>query len=191
MSNISLRTQLAILGTAGALVLAGCAAPATSGGDDPTPDPVVEMQPADDGTTDPATIEVPAQLQFRTVTLSGEEFDGASILGTPTLLWFWASWCPICNAEAPAIADALDELPAGVQVIGVPGRSGQDGMVRFVEQHGLSDIVQIVDADGSIWSNFSVVSQPALALIDAEGNVQTIPGSVGKGGLIQAAESIA
>ncbi len=35
---------------------------------------------------------------------------------TPTLLWFWAPWCQICNHEAPAIeqlsADARGELGA-------------------------------------------------------------------------------
>ena len=165
--------------------------PVASEGDAPNPDPVVDAQPADDSNTDAAPTEVPAQLQFQAVTFSGEQFDGESILGTPTLLWFWAEWCPICNAEAPAIADALDEIPANVQVIGVPGRSGQAGMERFITQHGLDGIIHIVDPDGSIWSNFSVASQPALALIDAQGNVQTIPGSVGKSGLIQAAESIA
>jgi len=190
MQKIPLRTQLAILGTAGALVLAGCAAPATSGGDEPNADPVVDAEPADDGTADAVT-GVPAQLQFQAVTLTGEQFDGASILGTPTLLWFWSEWCPICNAEAPSILDALDEIPANVQVLGVPGRSSQAGIERFVEQNGLEVMVQIVDTDGSIWSNFSVASQPTLAIIDAEGNVQIIPGSVGKSGLIQAAESIA
>ena len=33
------------------------------------------------------------------------EFDLAQLASaqTPTLLWFWAPWCSICNAEAPGI----------------------------------------------------------------------------------------
>lgn len=148
--------------------------------------PETTPEPSD---VDPAA--VPEKLQFSATTLDGQAFEGASLFGQPTILWFWAEWCPNCNAEAPLIADALDELPAGVQVIGVPGRSGQDGMERFVRDHGLEDMVQVVDADGSLWANFSVASQPAIAIIDAEGNVRTVPGASGKSGVLSAAADIA
>ncbi len=185
MASNSLHARLAVVAAAAVLALAACA-PSPSATPSATDTTTAEQptQPAPAG-------EVPALLQFQATTLDGEAFDGASLYGTPTLLWFWAEWCPICNAEAPQIADALNELPAGVQVLGVPGRSGQEGMEAFVKRHGLGDVVQIVDEDGSIWANFSVVSQPALVVIDRDGNVQTIPGSVGKAGLLQAAESIA
>jgi thiol-disulfide isomerase/thioredoxin len=190
------RTSLAIVV---ALVLAACSPSSDEEAASPTPDrvessatptgePGVSTTPTID-TIDPA--DAPAKLRFEATTLDGEPFSGASLYGTPTVLWFWAPWCPICQADAPAIADAIDELPDGVQILGVPGRADEESMREFVAEFGLEDMIQIVDPDGTLWANFSVGSQPAVVLIDATGEIRTLPGSIGKAGLLDEANSIA
>ena len=189
----------ALLAAVAALALAACApspegdAPATpatssatdaSGAPDPTP-----ATPDQSATPDP--VAVPDRLNFTATTLDGQAFDGASLFGHPTIIWFWAPWCPVCKAEAPAILDALDELPDGVQAIGIPGQSDVAAMQAFVNDYGLGAMTQVVDADGSLWSNFSVSYQPATVLIAADGTITTIPGSGSKADFLAAAASIA
>lgn len=159
-----------------------------------SPAPSSSASPESPSTESPETPQAeatPAEFQFDAITLDGQPFDGTSIYGTPTILWFWAEWCPNCRAEAPFIADALDELPAGVQVIGVPGHSSQEGMEAFVAAQDLEGIVHLVDADGGLWSLFGVASQPAIAVISADGTIRVVSGSVGKTGFLELAESIA
>ncbi len=195
--------RIALAAAAAILTLAGCS-PAAPAASDQGPAPSAAMSPststgAGDGgamphplvssTLDPA--DAPAQLQFTATTLDGATFDGTSLYGTPTIIWFWASWCPICQGEAPGIVSAINELPDGVQVLGIPGYSDAAGMQKFVNDYGLGDVVQLVDSDGSLWANFSVAEQPAIALIAADGTVTTIPGASGKGGFLAAAETIA
>jgi thiol-disulfide isomerase/thioredoxin len=147
----------------------------------------------DDAMDDDAAMDdvmVSEKLQFTAATLTGDAFDGTSLAGTDAILWFWASWCPTCQAEAPGVAQAAAQLPEGVTMYGVPGNSDQAGMEKFVGDYGLGDIVQIVDADGSLWSNFGVPSQPAFALINDNGEVTTIQGSLGLQGILDAANSL-
>ena len=55
---------------------------------------------------------------------------------------------------------------------------------NFVDGNGVDDITHVVDADGSIWSSFSVASQPAWAFVDADGTlVSTVNGALGADGL--------
>ncbi len=54
----------------------------------------------------------------------------------------------------------------------------------------MGDVVHIVDADGSLWSNFGVPSQPAFALINDNGEITTIQGSLGLNGILDAANSL-
>ncbi len=140
-------------------------------------------------TLDPAM--APDILRFTATTLDGQPFDGASLYGRPTIVWFWAPWCPYCQDEAPGIAAALASLPDGVQAIGIPGYSDAAAMQKFVDDYGLGDMLQVVDADGSLWSDFSVATQPATALIAADGTVTTIPGSGTTADFLAAAASIA
>jgi len=137
-----------------------------------------------------APVVVNEKLQFTATTVSGAAFDGTSLAGTDAILWFWASWCPTCQAEAPDVAQAAAQLPEGVTMYGVPGRSDQAGMDQFVNEYGLGDIVQIVDADGSLWSTFGVPSQPAYALINDNGEITTIQGALGLQGILDAANSL-
>ncbi len=187
--------RLAALAALAAFALAACtpASPAntpavTSPG---SGSPAASADPAPDGpmaAADPA--EAPAQLQFSTTTLDGQPFDGTSLYGQPTVLYFWASWCPICQSEAPGISAALKELPDGVQAIGIPGRSDTASMQKFVDTYGLGDMTQLVDESGTLWANFQVASQPALVTIAADGTVTSFP-STGKAGILEAAASIA
>ncbi len=174
------------------MVLASCS---------PTPPPATSSEPAESMTQNASASAEPShgamgdvvvndKLRFTATTLTGAVFDGTSLAGTDAILWFWASWCPTCQAEAPDVAQAAAQLPEGVTMYGVPGRSDQAGMDQFVNEYGLGDIVQIVDADGSLWSTFGVPSQPAYALINDNGEITTIQGALGLQGILDAANSL-
>ncbi|MCB2413423.1 redoxin family protein [Demequina sp. TTPB684] len=130
------------------------------------------------------------KLTFQATTVSGEAFDGTDLAGTDTILWFWASWCPTCQAEAPGVAAAAAQLPEGVTMYGVPGKSDQAGMENFIDSYDLDGIEHIVDGDGSLWSTFEVPYQPAFALINDTGEITVIQGSMGRDGILDAANSL-
>lgn len=138
-----------------------------------------------------APVVVNDKLNFTATTVSGDSFDGTSLAGKDSILWFWASWCPTCQAEAPGVATAAAQLPDGVTMYGVPGNSDQAGMETFVSDYGLGDVVHIVDGDGSLWSTFGVPYQPAFAFVNDDGEITVIQGSLGVDGILEAANSLA
>ncbi len=129
------------------------------------------------GTGSAATSEAKV-LTLRSTTLDGATFDFASISGRPTVLWFWAPWCTICRAEAPEIAKVAAQVSDDVTFIGIPGRGEQGEMKQFVADTGVGGFEHVVDADGRIWNEFGVVSQPSFAFIDAAGEVEMVNGSL-------------
>ncbi|PKQ27271.1 MAG: hypothetical protein CVT64_02240 [Actinobacteria bacterium HGW-Actinobacteria-4] len=181
-----------------ALGLAACttAAPAAT-----SPEPATEASApadtpatdsmADDGAGDAAG-DVPAQLDFRTTTVAdGAPFDGASLAGKDTILWFWAPWCPTCQAESGGIAEAAKDLPEGVTIIGVAGRADVADMQGFVNDFGVDGFEHLVDVDGAIWASFGVSYQPAYAFINDDGEIRTLVGALGKSGVLDAAQDLA
>ncbi|WP_061963283.1 redoxin family protein [Demequina aurantiaca] len=159
--------------TAGlALLLAGCAGdadPASGGATAPAGEADSASPDADESTSQAAS---PFDFTAMTV-MSGEDFDATSLAGQDVVLWFWAPWCPTCAAEAPIIAEAIDGLPEGVTMMGVAGRSDDPAaMQEFVTDYGVGGIEHLADTDGSIWANFSVVSQPAFIFVNDDGTMQ-------------------
>lgn len=190
------------LGIVAVLALAGCAtsAPASSSAEammsdghsaDAMTDDAMSAKPSDAmDKTDPAG-HLDPRLDFTVATLAGESFTGSTLAGHDSILWFWASWCPTCQAEAPGVAEALAQLPEGVTLYGVPGKSDQAGMEKFVGDYGLADMTQIVDPDGGLWSAFGVPYQPAFVLINDDGTITTIQGGLGMQGILDAADELA
>ena len=151
-----------------------------------------EEEAADDAMADDAAeIEVPDQLQWSAPTVSGGEFDGASLAGTDAILWIWASWCPVCQAEAPTVAAASAQLPEGVEIYGLPGRSDQAAAEAFVEFYELEGFDHIMDEEAVLWANFGVSYQPAFVLINDDGTIESVPGSLSEQGILDAAEQLA
>ena len=108
------------------------------------------------------------RLQFTATTLSGAPFNGASLQGKPSVLWFWTPWCPFCNAEAPGVSQVAAANPA-VTFVGVAAHSDAAAMQNFVSKYNLN-FTTLNDADGSIWARYDVPWQPAWVFYRADGS---------------------
>jgi cytochrome c biogenesis protein CcmG/thiol:disulfide interchange protein DsbE len=92
--------------------------------------------------------------------------------GRWVLVNFWASWCPPCKEEAPAL-EQFQREHGGAQftVLGIDTRDLSDDGRRFVERYGLS-YPQLHDGDGSAGDDFGTTGVPENFLIDPQGKVR-------------------
>ncbi|HHH19568.1 MAG TPA: redoxin domain-containing protein [Campylobacterales bacterium] len=109
--------------------------------------------------------EVSDQLpKLELTTLTGEEASTHNA-GKPTVLHFWATWCPTCKFEAPNLEAIQDE----VNLITVVVNSGEDQTVRdFIKEQGYGYSV-VNDRDGKLAQQFNVEAFPTTFMYDATG----------------------
>ena len=177
---------VSVLVISAGLVLAGCGEgqPAAGGGTPTTKTAMsatatAEVPEASETSETPETSEtsgaapvVPEQLRFTAKTVDGEEFSGESLAGKAAVLWFWAPWCPNCQAEAPAIAAAARSA-GDVEFVGVAAQDEVAAMQDFVRKYDLGSFTHIADTDAAVWRRFGVTYQPAYAFISADGTIET------------------
>ena len=87
--------------------------------------------------TAPRVLAADDRLQFSATTLSGAPFNGATLQGKPSVLWFWTPWCPFCNAEAPGVSQVAAANRA-VTFVGVAAHSDVGAMQDFVSKYNLN-----------------------------------------------------
>ena len=110
-----------------------------------------------------------ADLDFTATTLEGRRFEGTSLAGTPTVLWFWAPWCPTCRAQIPTVSGIGDEYAGQVNVIGVGGLDTQGEIEALASQ--IEHVTHLVDDEGTVWKHFRVTAQSTYTVIDADGEI--------------------
>ena len=64
-------------------------------------------------------------------------------------------------------------------VIGVAGRDDVSEFTSWVESREVAGFDHIADADGSVWAEFGVRSQPAFVFINDDGTVENHNGRLG------------
>jgi peroxiredoxin len=103
--------------------------------------------------------------------LNGEPLTLSNFRGKPTLINFWASWCPPCRHELPALQAAYGMHHEEVGFIAVDVKEDTGTVAAFVEEMGLSFPV-LLDADGSVSDvTYEVRGLPTTLFIDADGVV--------------------
>ena len=88
---------------------------------------------------------------------------------TPTLLWFWAPWCEICNHEAPAIERLAADARGELSVVAIGGRDRAANGPAFVARHGLRTPTLLFDESMASWEAYRIVGQPGAVLLDRRG----------------------
>jgi thiol-disulfide isomerase/thioredoxin len=172
---------------AAALVLAGCGTEAEdpAGSAPPAADTSAGAPAPDGGATASAPVaDVPALLKFTGTTLQGKAFDGTGLAGGPVVFWFWAPWCPKCQAEGPAVAKTAKKYGDKVRFVGVAGLDqSKDQMTKFVDRTGTSGIVQLDDRAGALYKHFKVTSQSSYLLVKPDGSTESATGPLDEGEL--------
>jgi thiol-disulfide isomerase/thioredoxin len=100
------------------------------------------------------------------VTVGGDGDEAA------TLLVFFASWCPHCQAEAPTIAELEKEYEGDLRVVmaGIDETQGDtpEKVRGFVERFGIEGPAVYEPALGE---EYQVAGYPTLYVLDGEGKV--------------------
>ena len=89
----------------------------------------------------------------------------------PTLVHFWATWCPICKTEQGSIEDLAKDYP---NTITIAMQSGEAVAVsKFMREQSLNFPV-VNDADGSISQAWGVHAVPASFIVDGAGQIRFV-----------------
>lgn len=109
--------------------------------------------------TDGTSVRVPA----------GTQSAGAgNTADAPTLVAFWATWCPVCTAEE----DNIVAVARDHRVVSVAMQSGDAAtVVKHLRERGIA-LPVLVDADGRHAMDWGVRGVPTHFVVDAAGNVR-------------------
>ena len=131
----------------------------------------------------PGTVRVgdPAPT-FSLRDLDGSEVGLADVRGRVVVLNFWATWCPPCRREMPAL-NAVHHAYASeeVAVVGVDVGERADVVERFLDQTPVDYAIWVEPSRGEVGDNTSELSRrfggvglPTTVFIDRDGIVRKI-----------------
>jgi thiol-disulfide isomerase/thioredoxin len=108
--------------------------------------------------------------EFDVVTMDGSRFAVADHAGKPVLLYFWATWCPICDLQKSSIQSIAQEYP----VISIASWSeGQTEVSRYMQENDLTFPVML-DEDGQLAQSFGLKGVPASFILSPDGQINYV-----------------
>lgn len=87
----------------------------------------------------------------------------------PTILFFWATWCPYCKALMPHLQSMRLEYGDQVKILAINFRDDSDP-VEFIEEAGY-DFTVLPDGD-EVAKAYGVWATPGVIIVDANQYVQ-------------------
>ena len=109
--------------------------------------------------------------ELKGVTLNHQHFELPAQPATPTLVHFWATWCPICRTEQGNIVAIARDYP---NTITVAMNSGLNNEVkRYMQEQGIA-FPTVNDPDGSISEVWGVHAVPASFIIAPDGKIRFV-----------------
>lgn len=144
-----------------------------------TPAPTAQMDDTDQEQpplTPPADLLVAPYPQniapdFTLNQLNGTPLALSAFKGKPVLINFWATWCPPCRSELPALETAFQKYQDKVTFIAVDVKEDPTTVAAMVQELGLNFPI-VLDTDGQIGNGlYEVRGIPTSIFVDANGIV--------------------
>ncbi|MBE3588769.1 MAG: redoxin domain-containing protein [Thermoanaerobacteraceae bacterium] len=113
---------------------------------------------------------------FSLGTPEGKTVSLASLRGKPVMLNFWATWCPPCREEMPAVQQFFTTRGQEIQVVAVNLTSSErtPGEVpRFLKDGGYTFPV-LLDVKGDVAKQYLIRYIPTTFFIDAQGVIRYV-----------------
>jgi peroxiredoxin len=133
-------------------------------------------RPAADGANGELSAPRPGFLapDFSLQNAEGQTVTLSELRGQPVVINFWASWCPPCRAEMPAL-ERIDQETPGLALLAVNATSqdSREQALAFMDENGLG-LPVLFDRDGEVARRYEVRSLPTTFFIDATGVIQEV-----------------
>ncbi len=141
---------------------------------------VLSQVPASTGTTGGAPPPSPRQgfsaPDFTLTTLQGDEVTLSALRGQVVVINLWASWCPPCRAEMPALENvhrAYKDQGLTVLAVNSTFQDTPAAAVDFLSARGLTFPVPL-DLDGEVSRLYQLRALPSTYFVDRLGVIQSV-----------------
>ena len=132
------------------------------------------------GASSSGTVAAPQQgflaPDFTLTTTAGETIRLSDLHGQAVLINLWATWCPPCRAEMPAIEKVYNEYKdQGFVVLAIDMTYQDDASAvpSFVLEHGLTFPI-LLDQTGEIARAYQLRSLPSSFFITRDGIIHEV-----------------
>ena len=103
--------------------------------------------------------------------LDGGKVTLSELQGKPTLLIFWATWCPPCRLELSKLQEhIIDRYGDRINVLPISRGEERAKVEGYISKMGYTFAVGL-DGDQSIYKKYATNSIPRCFVIDANGKV--------------------
>ena len=110
-------------------------------------------------------------VSFDVPRLNGGTDSLASHRGSIVLMNFWATWCPPCKEEMPALEQLYRENRAhGLVVLGIDQGESAVTAGAFARAHGVTFPI-LIDADQQYASSYVSIGLPTTVIVGRDGHV--------------------
>ena len=114
--------------------------------------------------------------RFTLPALDGKQYSDRYLQGGPTLVVFWASWCPVCKVELPKLHALYDEAhDRGLRVLAIGFDDDEDKIRYYVQAHpDIFDFPVLYDEQDKVAKRFGVFGTPTIYLVDGLGKIEYV-----------------
>lgn len=117
-----------------------------------------------------------AAPDFTLELLGGGELSLSGLQGKAVVINLWASWCPPCRAEMPAIQAVYErnrERGLDVLAVNTTFQDSERDAASFVQEFGLTFPVPL-DRTGSVSRQYQLRALPTTFFVDREGVIRKV-----------------
>ena len=136
----------------------------------------VPVSATTDGAPPPSPREGFSAPDFTLELLGGGQVTLSELRGKVVLVNLWASWCPPCRAEMPAIEQVYRSYKdLGLVVLGVntTNQDSESAAASFVQEMGLSFPIPL-DRSGAVSASYNLRGLPSCYFIDRQGIIRSV-----------------
>ena len=113
---------------------------------------------------------------FTLETLQGETVTLSDLRGKAVVVNLWASWCPPCRAEMPALQAAYEaDRDRGLEILAVDMtyQDTEQDALRFIEEFGLTFPIAL-DRDGTVARQYLLRALPSTFFVGPDGVITKV-----------------
>lgn len=117
--------------------------------------------------------------RFNAKSLSGENYNNASLKGKVVLLQFWTTWCPYCRGEQPLVDKITQEFASkGLVVLAVDVGESKKKVKQYLQTSPRACPI-VLNEDTNLPAMFATTQYPVYVVIDRDGNMAGIQRGAG------------